>query len=261
MPTHFLELDSLAGANYFTTLDLASGYWQVEVEEDDKKKTAFSTPCGHYKFNVMPFGLTNAPATFQQLMECILSGLTYNQCLIYLDDIIIFSTSITEHIARLRNVFERLRSAGLKLKPSKCYCSQVLGPYCFSWRHSCRSGKDKGISDYPEPRDVKELNQFLGLTNYYWRFVKDYAKIAAPLHKLRQKTAHFCWIGNCQEAFQELKQQLVRPPHSCLPTVFRSICPLHWCIWWGSWGSVKSSKEWKGTCHSLLEPATSESGT
>ena len=88
-------LDSLTGSTYFTALDLASGYWQVEVEEQDKEKTAFSTPKGHFEFNVMPFGLTNAPATFQQLMECVLAALTDEQCLIYLDDIVVFSKNLS----------------------------------------------------------------------------------------------------------------------------------------------------------------------
>ena len=111
-------LDSLAGASYFTTLDLASGYWQVEVEEQDKEKTAFLTPKGHFEFNVISFGLTNAPATFQHLMECVLAGLTKEQCLIYIDDIVVFSKSFKEHLEQLTNVFYALRSAGLTLKPS-----------------------------------------------------------------------------------------------------------------------------------------------
>ena len=124
LPRIDATLDSLAGATYFTTLDLASGYWQVEVEEQDKEKTAFSTPKGHFEFNVMPFGLTNAPATFQRLMECVLAGLTQEQCLIYLDDIVVFSKSFEEHIERLTNVFQALRQAGLTLKLSKCYFAQ-----------------------------------------------------------------------------------------------------------------------------------------
>ena len=113
-------LDSLTGSTYFITLDLASGYWQVEVEEQDKEKTAFSTPKGHFEFNVMPFGLTNAPATFQRLMECVLAALTDEQCLIHLDDIVVFNKTFQEHLQRLTNVFHALESAGLKLKASKC---------------------------------------------------------------------------------------------------------------------------------------------
>ena len=98
-------LDSLSGSTYFTTLDLAAGYWQVGIEECDKEKMAFSTSSGHYEFNVMPFGLTNAPATFQCLMECVLAGLTGEQCLIYLDDIIVFSSTFEKHLTCLSNVF------------------------------------------------------------------------------------------------------------------------------------------------------------
>ena len=101
-------LDSLTGSTYFITLDLASGYWQVEIEEQDKEKTAFSTLKGHFEFNVMPFGLTNAPTTFQRLMECVLAALTDEQCLIYLDDNVAFSKTFQEHLQCLTNVFHAL---------------------------------------------------------------------------------------------------------------------------------------------------------
>ena len=141
-------LDSPAGATYFTTLDLAAGYWQVGIEECDKEKTAFSTTKGHYEFNVMPFGLTNAPATFQSLMECVLAGLNGEQCLIYLDDIIVFSNTFEEHLKCLTNVFTALRKAGLRLKPSKCFfCperSALFRTCCVCCR--CISGSSKGRS-------------------------------------------------------------------------------------------------------------------
>eukprot|EP00118_Oscarella_pearsei_P023612 m.284268 g.284268 ORF g.284268 m.284268 type:complete len:434 (+) comp40678_c0_seq9:2291-3592(+) len=111
-------LESLGGAKYFTTLDLASGYWQVEMEPRDAQKTAFSTGRGQYEFTVMPFGLCNAPATFQRLMEYVLAGLQYEQCLIYLDDVIVFGSDFGEHLERLRNVLERFKDAGLKLQPA-----------------------------------------------------------------------------------------------------------------------------------------------
>ena len=113
-------LDALGNASIFTTLDLTSGYWQVEVEEQDKHKTAFTTPSGLYECNRMPFGLQNAPATFQRLMTTCLGDLNYSTCLLYLDDIIVFSSTFEEHIQRLHKVFSCLRQHGLKLKPSKC---------------------------------------------------------------------------------------------------------------------------------------------
>jgi len=112
--------DLLAGAKYFSCVDLASGYWQVELEEEDKEKTAFSTPFGLYEFNVMPFGLTGAPSVFQRLMECVLKGLQFEIYLIYLDDVVIFSSTFDEHLVRLELVLKRFRENGLKLKPSKC---------------------------------------------------------------------------------------------------------------------------------------------
>ena len=110
-------------------LDLASGYWQVELDPANREKTAFFTPKGHFEFNVMPFGLTNAPATFQQLMECVLAGISGEQCLTYLDDIIVFSTTFQEHIQRLGSVFEHLKAADLKLRPEKCYFAKQQVAY------------------------------------------------------------------------------------------------------------------------------------
>ena len=122
--TRILTLDSLAHAALFTTLDLASGYWQVELDEPSKEKTAFSTSAGHYEFNVMPFGLTNPPATCQRLMECVLAGLSPAQRSIYLDDIIVYGTSFEDHLEHLENVLTKLGKAGLKLKPTKCHFAQ-----------------------------------------------------------------------------------------------------------------------------------------
>jgi len=111
-------------AQWFSTLDLASGYWQVEVEPADREKTAFVTPHGLYQFRVMPFGLCNAPGTFQRLMERVLAGLHWTSCLVYLDDIIIFSQNVSDHMQKLREVFGRLQKAGLKVKPIKCFLMQ-----------------------------------------------------------------------------------------------------------------------------------------
>ncbi|KAL5471130.1 hypothetical protein EMCRGX_G029213 [Ephydatia muelleri] len=111
-------LDVLGSALWFSCLDLTSGYWQVEVAPEDREKTAFVTPCGLFQFCVMPFGLTNAPATFQRLMERVLAGLHWTTCLIYLDDILIFSATVQQHFTRLREIFDRLKQAGLKIKPS-----------------------------------------------------------------------------------------------------------------------------------------------
>lgn len=121
MRNHYHDtLDVLGSARWFSSLDVASGYWQVEVCPEDREKTAFVTPYGLFQFRVMLFGFTNAPATLQHLMEQVLSGLHWATCLVYLDDILIFSATIEDHLERLHDVLDRLKNAGLKIKPSKC---------------------------------------------------------------------------------------------------------------------------------------------
>ena len=222
LPRIDATLDSLGDCSLFTTLDLASGYWQVEVAEPDKEKTAFSTARGHFEFNVMPFGLTNAPATFQRLMECVLAGLSGEQCLIYLDDIIIFSSSFEEHLVRLVSVLQRLRQAGLKLKPAKCHFAMkqvvYLGHVISAEGIYPDPSKTAAVADYPAPKDAKQLKKFLGLANYYRRFVRHYATIAEPLHSiLRGKPKHFHWDEQCDKAFNTLRNHLVTPPILTLP--------------------------------------------
>jgi len=216
LPRIDATLDSLAGCQYFTTLDLASGYWQVAVEESDKEKTAFSTMNGHFEFNVMPFGLTNAPATFQRLMECVLAGLTYEQCLIYLDDVIVFSSSFDEHLRRLRNVFNALRKAHLQLKLSKCSfaCTEVsyLGHIVSASGITPDPRKVAAVLQFPPPTEAKPLRQFLGLTNYYRKFIHNYASIAEPLHRALKNCKKFQWTASCQQAFEALKLKLTSPP-------------------------------------------------
>jgi len=222
LPRIDATLESLSGCQYFTTLDLASGYWQVELEEGDKEKTAFSTPDGHFEFNVMPFGLTNAPATFQRLMQCVLAGMTMEQCLVYLDDIIVFAPTFHEHLRRLREVLQRLSNAGLKVKVSKCQFAQrevrYLGHIVSAEGIRPDPAKLDAVVTYPVPKDVGELRRFLGLANYYRRYVKDYSQTAEPLHKLTRKTASgFQWNEICQQAFELLKEHLVSPPILAYP--------------------------------------------
>ena len=210
-------LDSLAGAQLFTTLDLASGYWQVEMEPTDKQKTAFSTTQGHFEFNVMPFGLTNAPPTFQRLMQCVLAGLSGTHCLVYLDDIIVFSTTFEEHLQRLVSVFERLRAAGLKLKPKKCHFAKrqitYLGHVISANGVEPDHKKLAAVTTYPAPCSKHEVKRFLGLSNYYRRFISQYAQIAEPLNRLLRKTSKtFTWTPECDTAFNALKAKLTSPP-------------------------------------------------
>ena len=214
-------LDTLGAAKWFSTLDLASGYWQVEVEQSDREKTAFTTPQGLYQFRVMPFGLCNAPGTFQRLMERVLAGLHWTSCLVYLDDIIIFSQNIDDHLQKLREVFLRLQGAGLKIKPIKCFLMQrsvhYLGHVVSSKGVETDPKKVSCIKEWPTPKDVKELRQFLGLASYYRRFIKSFALKANPLYRLTEKGRRWEWTKECGESFTNLKQALASAPILAFP--------------------------------------------
>ena len=209
-------LDKLGRANYFTTLDLASGFHQIQVDPDDIPKTAFSTEGGHYEFKRMPFGLKNAPSTFQRVMDNILRGLHNEICLVYLDDIIIFSTSLDEHIQRLKSVFDRLRKSNFKLQLDKSeflqktvqYLGHIITP------QGVKPNPDKvsAIKRFPIPRTQKDIKSFLGLLGYYRRFIKDFAKITKPLTKCLKKNAKVTHDQNFIDAFNTCKEILVNDP-------------------------------------------------
>ena len=179
-------------------MDLISAYWQVEIAEEDKAKTAFTVgQLGFYECNRMPFGLTNAPATFQRLIETCMSDIYLSQCLLYLDDIVIFSRSYEEHLSCLEAVLKRLTASGLKLHPSKCHFFQreirYLGYIVSSSRIHCffvkdtlflRPEKIKAVQSWPAPTNIDELRRFLGFIGFYRIFIQDFAKIARPLHNL-----------------------------------------------------------------------------
>ena len=179
----------LVGSKWFSALDLKSGYWQVELDEESKLLTAFTAgPLGFYKCERMPFGATNAPATFQRMMETCLGDLHLNWCLIYLDDIIVFAKTQEEAITRLGTVFQKLREAGLKLQPSKCELFKTsllyLGHIVSEDGIRIDPEKIEAVLQWPVPLTVTDVRSFLGLTNYYRRFLKGYAKIARPLTNL-----------------------------------------------------------------------------
>ena len=215
-------LDALHGAKWFSTLDLKSGYWQVPISEQDKEKTAFRTSSGQlFEFNQVPFGLCNAPATFSRLMDRVLAGLHWETCLFYLDDIIVFSSTWEEHLAQLREVFERLRHAKLKLGAAKCTFAakevSYLGHRVTEEGLLPDPSLLAAIRDIPPPKTATEVRSFLGLAGYYLRYVKGFAAIAAPLHALTRKDAVFHWSEDCQHAFDQLKLRLTTSPITAFP--------------------------------------------
>ncbi len=209
-------IDALYGAKYFSTLDLFSGYWQIEIEETDKHKTAFICEYGQYEFNRMPFGLTNAPGTFQRLMNKILKPVLYESTLVYLDDIIVFSKTLDDHIRHLETVFKILAEAGLKLKLKKCDFLKeeinYLGHVVSRNGVSPNDAKIASIVNYPEPTTAKELSSFLGLASYYRKFIRAFAEKAHPLTKLTRKNEKWVWGDEQRDAFRCIKNCLVSKP-------------------------------------------------
>lgn len=215
------SLDSLGGSRWFSTLDLASGYWQVEVKEEDRAKTAFVTRKGLYEFTVMPFGLCNAPATFQRLMERVLAGLQWDVAVLYIDDIIVHGRTFEEHIERLSSVLQRLREANLTLKTKKCCLFQskveFLGHVVSGEGISPNPRKVKDVAEWVTPSTLTDLRSFLGLATYYRRFIEGFASIARPLHALTEKGKQFKWSDDCAEAFATLKNKLTSSPILAYP--------------------------------------------
>ena len=209
-------LDLLGSSKFFSTLDLANGFHQIEVKPADRPKTAFSTPLGHYQFKRMPYGLKGAPACFQRLMNNVLCGLQGSKVFVYMDDIVVFGRSLEEHNEKLRQVFGRLREHNLKLQPEKCeFLRDELGylGHVISERGIFPDpSKIDSVKNFPIPKNPKEVKSFLGLAGYYRRFIKDFAKIAKPLTNLLKKNTIFTWTNKCTESFNLLKEHLTNHP-------------------------------------------------
>ena len=218
-------LDQLGKAKYFSTLDLAAGYWQIQMHPDSRQKTAFVTHMGLHEFCVMPFGPRNAPAVFQRLMQQVLAGLKTKNCSkftsAYINDILVFSSTLKEHIQYLELVVNRLLKFGLKLRPNKChfirqevhYLGFVLMPF------GLKTSEEhvRAVTEFSVTKDVQGVRQFLGLASYYRRFIPSFAKVAHPLHALTRKDALFDWNQDCQHSFKLLKQLLSSAPLLAFP--------------------------------------------
>ncbi|CAF3343980.1 unnamed protein product [Rotaria socialis] len=197
-------LDSLQEAKFVSTLDLRSGYWQVEMDKNSREKTAFVTHKGLFEFNVMPFGLTNAPATFQRLMDIVLAGLKWQCCLVYIDDVVIFSPTFEQHIKDLEKVFQALQSANLTLKASKCqFCRRemrYLGHIITQNGFKPDPDLIKSVKNFPQPKKDQRY----------------YSKIAEPLQQQLRNSQkgnhHLNWSKGCTDAFEILKNRLTNAP-------------------------------------------------
>ena len=208
-------LDEIGQAQYFSVIDLRSGYHQIRIADEDIPKTAFNTRYGHYEYTVVPFGLTNAPAAFMSIMNDVFRDYINKFVCCYLDDILIYSNSWKEHVAHIELVLQRLREEKLYAKLSKCEFGvqevEYLGFVLRAGRIAMNPNKTRAIEVWETPKSKKELQSFLGLVNYYRRFIKDCSKIAKPLTNLT-KNVPFVWSEGANEAFNILKQTVISAP-------------------------------------------------
>lgn len=213
-------LSTMTGANYFTTLDCRSGYWAIPLSEDAKKKSTFSCHLGSFKWNVMPFGLKNAPSKFMQLMDIVLHDMR-NYCSCFIDDIVVYSKTFEEHIMHLQTVFDRLRQHKLKLKMQKCHFVQAeteyLGFIITNKGIKPNPEKVQAIRNLQPPVNVRQTRGFLGMINFYRRYVPNFSEIARPIIDLTKKYSRFKWTDECQRAFDFLKESLGAVPLLAFP--------------------------------------------
>ncbi|KAL9253338.1 Retrovirus-related Pol polyprotein from transposon 17.6-like protein [Drosera capensis] len=208
--------DQLGGARYFTKLDLRSRYYQVRIAEGDEGKTTCVTRCGSFEFLVMPFGLANAPAKFCTLMNNIFHPYLNKFVVVYLDDIVVYNAASEEHVEHLRIMFKVLASNKLYVKKEKCSfsCQEVnfLGHVIKDGKLFMEEGNMRAIQEWKPPTKVSKLRSFLGLANYYRRFIERCSSIVSPLTDMLKKDRAWAWTESCQKAFEELKRAVSSEP-------------------------------------------------
>lgn len=216
LPSIIEILDSLSGAIYFSHLDLSQGYYQIELDKKSRPCTAFTTDKGQYQMKRLPMGLKISPNAFSRAMTIAMSGLNYDSCFIYLDDLIVFGNNLTSHNKNLTKVLQRLRDVNLKLNPHKCEFLKkeifYLGHVISAEGISPDPSKIIALQNYPVPKDANETKRFVAFANYYRRHIKNFAQIAVALNSLLKKNAQFLWSEECQLAFDMLKNALSTPP-------------------------------------------------
>ena len=207
-------LDRVSSAQVFSKLDLMSGYYQIRVKEEDRAKTAFSTPYGHYEWTVMPFGLTNAPATFQGFMNTVFAPLLNRCVMVYLDDIVVYSDNLNDHFDDLRKVLQLLRDNQLIAKEKKCafFMKQItfLGFVVSNKGVHTDPGKVKAVVEWPQPQTPKDAQRFLGLTGFYQRFIPHYASTVKDLQEFATQKCE--WSVDQDQAFKLIKEKMVSAP-------------------------------------------------
>lgn len=210
------QINRLDGMNYFTSLDMKSGYYQIPLHDDSKDKTAFVTPDGHFQFTRMPFGIVNGPALFQKMINQVVGTLRYTKVLVYFDDILIPSKTLEEGMQILEEILTILERAHLTLNPKKCsfFCNSIeyLGYKIEKGKIMPGETKMKCIQQFPKPQNVHNIRQFLGLTSYFRRFVPKYGILSKPLTQLLKQGEPWIWGQDQEDSFITLKEKLTTEP-------------------------------------------------
>jgi len=227
MPRVEALIDRVGGAKYMTKLDMTKGYWQIPLTKEASVLTGFVTPHGHYQWRYMAFGLRNAPATFSRLVSKILHGL-HLFCDAYLDDIIIFSGSWSDHMSHLTQVLQRIEKANLTLNLSKCVFANAeidfLGHHIGLAGVQPRTQKVEALLRFPRPISKKQVQSFLGLAGYYRRYLPHYSEITMSLTSLLKKGQKFKWSEEADQAFMDLKSRLSSRPILRPPDFTKTFC-------------------------------------
>lgn len=216
MPVIDDQLDRLYGKTFFTSLDLASGYYQIPVQESSRHLTAFITSDGHYEFTRMPFGLVNAPAVFQNMINKALGNRRFDLAIPYLDDLLSTGSTFEESFQKLEEILDLLSTAGLTLNLKKCFFFQseldYLGYQISEFGLRPGTKKIRAVSEFPTPTNVHQVRQFVGLASFFRRFIYNFASLAKPLTKLTKADASWQWGLEQEDAFQNIKSKLVSRP-------------------------------------------------
>ena len=213
--------DQLRGAQFYSKIDLRTGYHQLRVRETDVPKTTFRTRYGHFEFTVIPFELTNAPVAFMDLMHRVFQPYLDQFVVVFMDDILIYSQSEREHEDHLRIVLQLLRDHQMYVKFSKCefWLTEVrfLGHVVSASGVSVDPEKVEAVMSWKRPKSVFEIHSFFGLAGYYRRFIEDFSRLATPMTRLTRKEVRFDWDDRCKEAFLEFRRSLTTAPILIVP--------------------------------------------